>query len=102
MWPALIFVTYYSFATGIEFRESSMMIGPKCTATAKAGQYGLCSCNQEDNIAYTGMVFNVTLGFNQLENSQADDDKSKIYALLIGDTVVVNKVLCFDSTSHIH
>jgi len=26
-----------SFATGIEFRESSMMIGPKCTATAKAG-----------------------------------------------------------------
>lgn len=31
-----IFIVY-RFATGIEFRESSMMIGPKCTATAKAG-----------------------------------------------------------------
>ena len=40
----------------------------------------------------TGMVFNITLGFNQLENSQASDDKSRTYALLIGDTVVVNKV----------
>ena len=40
----------------------------------------------------TGMVFNITLGFNQLENSQANDDKSRVYALLIGDTVVVNKV----------
>lgn len=68
-----------------------MMIGPKCTATAKAGQYGVifhpynvCMC--------TGMVFNVTLGFNQLENSEAADDKSRVYALLIGDTVLVNKV----------
>ena len=33
------YVNYCSFATGIEFRESSMMIGPKCTATAKAGWY---------------------------------------------------------------
>ena len=33
-----IFIVY-RFATGIEFRESSMMIGPKCTATAKAGQH---------------------------------------------------------------
>lgn len=40
----------------------------------------------------TGMVFNVTLGFNQLENSEAADDKSRVYALLIGDTVLVNKV----------
>ena len=46
------------------------------------------------------MVFNITLGFNQLENSQASDDKSKIFALLIGDTVVVNKVrylICWNS-----
>ncbi|XP_065915341.1 FACT complex subunit SPT16-like [Dysidea avara] len=62
------------FATGIEFRESSMMIGPKCTATAKAG-----------------MVFNVTLGFNQLENPNVENDRSRVYALLIGDTVLVNK-----------
>ena len=40
----------------------------------------------------TGMVFNVTVGFNQLENSQASDDKSRVYAVIIGDTVVVNKV----------
>ena len=38
------------------------------------------------------MVFNVTLGFNQLENSQAGDNKSRIFAVLMGDTVVVNKV----------
>ena len=31
---------FIRFATGIEFRESSLMIGPKCTATAKAGQQG--------------------------------------------------------------
>jgi len=43
-------------------------------------------------ITPTGMVFNITLGFNQMENSQADDDRSRIYALLIGDTVMVNKV----------
>ena len=38
------------------------------------------------------MVFNVTLGFNQLENPSADSDRSRVYALLIGDTVLVNKV----------
>ena len=38
------------------------------------------------------MVFNVTLGFNQLENPSAEDDRGRVYALLIGDTVLVNKV----------
>jgi len=38
------------------------------------------------------MVFNVTLGFNQLENPSAESDRGRVYALLIGDTVLVNKV----------
>ena len=41
---------------------------------------------------FTGMVFNVTLGFNQLENPNVENDRSRVYALLIGDTVLVNKV----------
>ena len=29
----------FSFATGIEFREGSLLIGPKCAVRAKEGRY---------------------------------------------------------------
>ena len=38
------------------------------------------------------MVFQVSIGFSALENPHAKDDRSKTYALFIGDTVVVNEV----------
>ncbi len=63
------------FVTGIEFRESSLVIGPKNTAVIKKG-----------------MVFNVNLGFADLENPDGSDDRYKKYALFLSDTVVVSEV----------
>nr|CAI5822103.1 unnamed protein product [Callosobruchus analis] len=63
----------FGFAMGIEFKESSLMIGPKTTALAKKG-----------------MVFNLNIGFSNLENKEASDKEGKVYALFIGDTVMVN------------
>lgn len=60
------------FIMGIEFRESSLQIAPKSMAIVKRG-----------------MVFNVSLGLANLENREAPDEQSKIYALFIGDTVLV-------------
>ncbi|OTF77526.1 hypothetical protein BLA29_001949, partial [Euroglyphus maynei] len=60
------------FIMGIEFRESSLQIAPKSTAIVKRG-----------------MIFNVSLGLSNLENREAQDEQSKIYALFIGDTVLV-------------
>lgn len=65
----------YRFGTGIEFRESALLIGPKNTAVAKKGQ-----------------VYNANLGFSDLTNPNASDSSGKTYALFIGDTVVVNEV----------
>ncbi|CAF4151822.1 unnamed protein product [Rotaria sordida] len=61
-------------ALGIEFRESSIAITSKCTIQAKKG-----------------MTFQVSIGFSGLDNSDGKDDQSKIYALFIGDTVLVNE-----------
>lgn len=66
-------VKSFGFATGIEFRESSMVIGPKCHAIVKKN-----------------MVFNVYLGLSGLTNPDATDKEGKTYALLIGDIVIVN------------
>lgn len=63
-----------SSAMGIEFRESSLLIGPKCNAVAKKG-----------------MVFNVYVGLANLTNKEASDKEGKVYALFIGDTVLVNE-----------
>ncbi|XP_013382413.1 FACT complex subunit SPT16 [Lingula anatina] len=60
------------FGMGIEFREGSMLIGPKTTVKAKKG-----------------MVFNVNVGFAGLTNKGAKDDQGKTYALFVGDTVHV-------------
>jgi hypothetical protein len=38
------------------------------------------------------MTFQVSIGFSALENPDGKDDQSKIYALFIGDTVLVNEV----------
>ncbi|RWS01709.1 FACT complex subunit spt16-like protein [Dinothrombium tinctorium] len=62
------------FVTGIEFRESSLLIAPKVNSVAKKG-----------------MVFNIAIGFSNLINEEAADKESKVYALFLGDTVVVNE-----------
>ncbi|CAB0035722.1 unnamed protein product [Trichogramma brassicae] len=64
----------FGFGMGIEFRESSLLLGPKTIATAKKG-----------------MVFNVNVGFSNLPNPDGTDKESKTYALFIGDTVIVNE-----------
>jgi nucleosome binding factor SPN SPT16 subunit len=63
------------FVTGIEFRESSLVIGPKNNAIIKKG-----------------MVFNINLGFADLDNSESSDERYKKYSLLLSDTVVVSEV----------
>ncbi|KAJ8921061.1 hypothetical protein NQ315_015857 [Exocentrus adspersus] len=64
----------FGFVMGIEFKESSLMIGPKTGAVAKRG-----------------MVFNLNIGFSNLENKEAADKEGKTYALYIGDTIMVNE-----------
>lgn len=68
-------VKTFGFVTGVEFREGSLIIGPKCTTTL-----------------VKGMTFNVSMGFQDLKNDGASDDDNKKYALFIGDTVVINQV----------
>lgn len=63
---------------GIEFRESTLLVGPKTTLTAKKGQ-----------------VYNINMGFSGLANAESKDNEGKTYAFFIGDTVLVNEV-CFD------
>uniref|UniRef100_A0A1L8E2L1 FACT complex subunit n=1 Tax=Nyssomyia neivai TaxID=330878 RepID=A0A1L8E2L1_9DIPT len=67
-------VKTYGFAMGIEFRESSLMIGPKCTAILKKG-----------------MIFNVNVGLANLTNKDAADKEGKTYALFVADTVLVTE-----------
>lgn len=64
----------FGFAMGIEFRESSLLIGPKTHAVVRKG-----------------MVFNVNVGLSSLTNPEATEKEGKTYALFIGDTVVVNE-----------
>lgn len=63
----------FGFAMGLEFRENSLIIGPKCSG-----------------ILRKGMVFNVNIGISSIDNKDATDKEGKIYALFIGDTVLVN------------
>lgn len=73
--PALVdkLTKNLGFATGLEFREPALLIGPKNTAIAKKG-----------------MVFNLAIGFSDLVNHEAKDNDSKNYALFISDTVLLN------------
>jgi nucleosome binding factor SPN SPT16 subunit len=63
----------FGFVMGLEFRDNSLVIGPKCTAIIKKG-----------------MVFNLNVGLSNLENKNASDKEGKVLALFIGDTVLVN------------
>jgi len=63
------------FVMGIEFREGSLLISSK-----------------SDVVAEKGMVFNVNIGFSDLENPEAKTSEAKKYALYLGDTVLVNEV----------
>ena len=60
---------------GIEFREGSMLINSKSEAVAKRG-----------------MIFNINVGFSNLQNTEAKDNGGKSYALFVGDTVLVQEV----------
>lgn len=64
----------FGFAMGIEFRENSVTIGPKCGAILKKN-----------------MVFNLYVGLSNLTNKDATDKAGKVYALFIADTVIVNE-----------
>ena len=59
------------FATGIEFREGSLTLSPKCVLTIRKG-----------------MVFNIYLGFDRLTDPEAKHSADKTYAMFIGDTVL--------------
>lgn len=63
----------FGFAMGLEFRDNSLIIGPKCTAELKKG-----------------MIFNLNIGISGLENKNASDKEGKNIALFIGDTVMIN------------
>jgi len=64
----------FGFVMGIEFREGSLMIAPKTTAIVKKGQ-----------------VYNLSVGLSGLTNKEGSDKESKVYALYVGDTVLVNE-----------
>ncbi|XP_017127199.1 FACT complex subunit spt16 isoform X2 [Drosophila elegans] len=64
----------FGFAMGLEFRENSIVIGPKCQALLKKN-----------------MVFNLHVGISNLTNPDATDKEGKNYALFIGDTVLVGE-----------
>lgn len=63
----------FGFAMGLEFRDNSLVIGPKCSAKLKKG-----------------MIFNINIGLANLDNKNASDKEGKTIALFIGDTVLVN------------
>lgn len=73
--PALVdkLTKTFGFAMGLEFRDSCLIIGPKCNAQLKKG-----------------MIFSVNIGLSNLENKNASDKEGKKIALFIGDTVLVN------------
>ena len=63
------------FVTGIEFREGSLLLSPKCQLPIRKE-----------------MLFNVNVGLAGLSNSRAEDNVGKTYSLFIGDTVLVADV----------
>merc|ERR1719494_253392 len=68
------FVKNIGFATGLEFREGSLLVDAKHSQRLKKG-----------------MVFNVNLGFSNLKNKSAKKDVDQTYALFLGETVMVNE-----------
>ncbi|KAF8975981.1 FACT complex subunit spt16 [Entomortierella lignicola] len=64
------FVKNLGFGTGLEFRESSYLLNGKNTKEL-----------QRD------MIFSLAVGFQDIENPKATDEKAKKYSLLIVDTI---------------
>lgn len=64
----------FGFVTGIEFREGSLVIGPKTNVKAKKN-----------------MTFIISVGLSDLSNPGGPDSKSKNVALFLSDTVIVNE-----------
>lgn len=62
------------FGMGLEFRESANVLSAK-----------------NENVVKPGMVFNVCVGVQGLENPSAKDSKGKVYAFQIADTVIVQE-----------
>ncbi|KAG1678588.1 hypothetical protein FOA52_012595 [Chlamydomonas sp. UWO 241] len=60
------------FGMGLEFRESGNMLSGK-----------------NEGVARAGMVFNVCIGVQNLENDASKDARGRVYAFQIADTVVV-------------
>ena len=69
---------FCSFVMGIEFRESSLSITSKTTASACKSQ-----------------IFNLCVGLADLVNDSAESKECKKYSLFVGDTVLVNEVCLF-------
>ncbi|KAG0220695.1 FACT complex subunit spt16 [Mortierella sp. GBA43] len=66
------FVKNLGFGTGLEFRESNYLLNGKNTKEL-----------QRD------MIFSLSVGFQDIENSSATDERSKKYSLLVIDTVKI-------------
>eukprot|EP00908_Phaeocystis_cordata_P015047 Transcript_26160.p1 GENE.Transcript_26160~~Transcript_26160.p1 ORF type:complete len:768 (-),score=490.35 Transcript_26160:181-2484(-) len=62
------------FATGLEFRESAFQLNAKSEQAFRAG-----------------MVFNLALGLDGLEDKDATDARGKKYALFLADTLLIKE-----------
>eukprot|EP00011_Vannellida_sp_DIVA3-517-6-12_P000344 CAMPEP_0114614668 /NCGR_PEP_ID=MMETSP0168-20121206/5772_1 /TAXON_ID=95228 ORGANISM="Vannella sp., Strain DIVA3 517/6/12" /NCGR_SAMPLE_ID=MMETSP0168 /ASSEMBLY_ACC=CAM_ASM_000044 /LENGTH=1014 /DNA_ID=CAMNT_0001825723 /DNA_START=5 /DNA_END=3049 /DNA_ORIENTATION=+ len=68
------FVTSCGFGMGLEYKERNLNLNAK-----------------NKNTFQEGMVFNLSIGFRDLERKDAKDEKSKIYSILVADTVFITK-----------
>ena len=58
-----------------------------------SGKVGIQDATLMSRGRFLGMVFCVNMGFANLSNLSAEDEQGKVYALFIGDTVLVNEVM---------
>ena len=63
------------FATGIEFREGTLVLNAK---------------NTEAKVR-AGMAFNVAVGIENIEDKEATDKRGQTYSLFVADTIVVKE-----------
>ncbi|KAJ3168124.1 FACT complex subunit spt16 [Irineochytrium annulatum] len=64
------FVKNMGYGIGIEFKESTYALATKSTKALK-----------------NGMVVNLSLGFQNLENPETKDSRNKVYSLLVSDVI---------------
>lgn len=63
----------FGFSTGLEFKDSNLLISER-----------------SDVVALKGMTFCLNVGLSNLTNPSSSDTEGKTYALVVGDTIVVN------------